>query len=261
MAAAVDERLLRAHVASELKEARRVPGPKTFASVPALVVERDVVAGALSSAAVHLGDSAAVCSVSGSAAPVDPEDPAAGVLDVVVSTAQFCDAANVPRDDIQSRAKLVAKFVRDALLQSDAIDLAALVIVEGSVCWQLRVDVRLIELASAPYDVALCAAVAALRTVSIPSGVLPDGTETAARQLTLRARPVALTCALVRHGELLASPSQQELLAADATLTVTIDAASGGVVGVHHRGGYPCSREVMSRAMEWAGSFAAAADL
>jgi exosome complex RNA-binding protein Rrp42 (RNase PH superfamily) len=203
---------------------------------------------ALSSVAVRVGASFAMCVVKAEVGPTEPEQPALGRVDYSVSFAPFCEQGpdGGGRDEQQQRCRELALQLDDAF--DNAVHRRDLCITRGEVCWVLKVDVRLMQLDAYAVDVCSLAAAAALRRVTLPATTLADGTETVETPLRMPVVPVCVTSALALNGTVvLADPSLSEALVSDAHVTVVVDAAKGGaLLGVRHHGGFPCAQPALA---------------
>ena len=199
------------------------------------------------SALVKVGRTTVIAAVKLEACQPDPDAPDRGFLDVVVEFPPMCSASTRPgrpNDD----AHFVARRIEDALLDSAAIDKRKLTIKEGLWAWKICLDVYCLDHDGSMLDAGLMAALAALRDAKVPFVVVDDrgkitygGRKTDEREpdegkIEVAAAPVAVTTALYRK-HLIVDPDAEEEALAEATVTVTMDARGGKVVGVHKPGG------------------------
>ena len=169
---------------------------------------------------VSIGTSVRVaCGVTCEFAPVDPEKPTEGRISTTVTFPAICGAS--PEDVTRRR---ISDFVNSTFLS--CLDLKQLVIVEGEVCWVLRIDVVVLEADGGLYDAAVSAVSQALHKSNLPEVPLPDGSgnNTLSKPLALKRLPICCTFAVV-NDVVISDPDSQELLVAQCECAIVLAAA------------------------------------
>lgn len=188
---------------------------------------------------VKLGDTSACATVT--CELVDPSGPGAkhGFFDV---TARPVDATSTRSDliiDVQSALEA-------ALRTSGAVDTESLCVLPGRKVWSLAVVVTLLADDGNACDVAVLAAVSALRhfrrpdlTIRGDEVIVHPARERDPVPLSLHHVPIQLSAAILPDGSFVVDPSHAEAAAADSVLSVAVT-PSEQVCGVRKRSGKPC---------------------
>lgn len=210
---------------------------------------------ALGSALAKHGETTACAGVTGTVVAPDAETPESGFLDVRVVYAPQASAEGRP-GRAHSKRDAAAATTAAALRNSDILGkgLRDLCVERGAFVWRLRLDVIVLNDDGAAADVAVTAAVAALRDCVLPEAVVErgnvvlgdegEGAKTSTNEdedvrkgtpLNVRNTPVCLTTAL--YGEhLLIDPTHKEEALSECEVSVVLT-EDGMIRGVFKPGG------------------------
>lgn len=223
-----DAELLSRHVIEQLSQGHRVGSRKPL-EPRSRIVTTGTVAHALASATARIGESLAVCGVTGEFGPTDPDLPDEGRIDVSVTLSPLIHLARTNRDEASTVGRVVALFVQQCLEEAQVVDLAELCIRSGEVCWVLKVDVVLLHVDAPIRDLALCAANGALQAVRLPRVQLPDGEWTLEKTLAARSVASCITMGTVLGKHFIDMNAHEELTTDGSICVLFHQGAESGV--------------------------------
>ncbi|KAA1477745.1 hypothetical protein DENSPDRAFT_933896 [Dentipellis sp. KUC8613] len=194
------------------------------------------------SALVRLGGTTVVVGVKAEIAPPELDAPDAGFLVPNLDLPALCSPRFKPGPPSEE-AQVLSARLNDALLASAILPLTTLCIEPGKAAWVLYVDATCINYDGNAFDAALLGMVAALRNTRLPQATYnPDTGRTLCSRKTrtplqLGARvPAAYSFGIFNSTSILADPTAFEEPLLDATLTITLDAPSGALLGTAQLG-------------------------
>lgn len=227
-------------------------------------LHRSVIAAAHGSAAIRLGQSAAVAGVRAEVLQATPEQSAkVNHISASVELPPFCSAAFREKSRTLGVSTFLSNALADVLGSSDVLDPLQLCIREGELEWVLHVNVVCLNHDGNAFDLCLLAALAALedtrlpalvedpapapggvrRLVEAPVGISPLVFE--ARQVALASRPLPVTFAQLPGGLWVLDPcAAEEALGAGVSLCL-----SGGRWLIYHQGGGTDANRILGELM------------
>ena len=195
----------------------RVDGRK-FDEIRQATIKPGVISRAEGSAEVALGNTRVIAGIKVELGEPFPDTPDRGVLTTnieLVPMASPTFESGPPGEDAIELARVVDRGIRE----SEAIDMAKLVIEEGGKVWIVFIDIHVLDYDGNLFDASGLAAMAALKNTVINGE--RHGLDIS-MPLPVQHTPVPVT--FVKIGDsLIADPTLDEELIADSRITVTTD--------------------------------------
>jgi exosome complex component RRP42 len=246
----VVETIKRNQLVEALSKGKRLDG-RGLNELRKLEIKTHVIEKANGSAMVTLGNTQVLAGVKVDKGTPFPDTPDKGLLivgaEVLPMAAAYLEAGH-PDESAIELARVVDRGVRE----SEMIDVASLVIKEGTWVYSVFVDVNILNADGNLFDATSYAVVSALLTAKMPRFVL-DGDvvkDTGERvPLPVSKIPISVTIASI-NGILVLDPTEEEEAVMDAR--ITLDTEDGGNLCAGQKGepGYLTPEQILTAA-EW----------
>jgi exosome complex component RRP42 len=219
----VVETLRRAQMIELLAKGKRLDG-RDLDQLRPVRIETAVIEKANGSAKVSLGNTQIIAGTKIATGTPFPDTPDKGLLIVnaeVLPLASAYSEPGPPDEDAIELARVVDRGVRE----SEMIDLAKLVIVEGKTVYSVFVDVNVLNIDGNLFDATSYAVVSALLTAKMPRYKAENNEAKNTGEMVdvpLSKVPVSITIARIGNA-LVVDPTAEEEAVMDARITLTTD--------------------------------------
>ena len=217
MSRAIISEIRKNHILALLADGKRTDGrgPEDMRDIS---VQTGVVESADGSAIAKFGNTEVIVGVKIVPGTPFPDTPGKGVLTTgaeLIPMAHPLFESGPPGEDAIELARVVDRGIRE----SGMVDVDALCIEEGKEVWMCFIDIYALNYDGNLFDVTNAAAVAALRSATVPAEQYKKGEN---YPLPTRCIPVAVTAAKIGN-TLILDPNFDEEQISSARLTVTTD--------------------------------------
>ncbi|NLL94656.1 MAG: exosome complex protein Rrp42 [Thermoplasmatales archaeon] len=207
----------RDHLLNLLAKGERADG-RAFDEFRPITVETGFIESADGSARVRMGDTEVIAGLKMIPGTPYPDAPASGVMSTgaeLIPLAHASFESGPPSPDAVELARVVDRGIRE----SKMIDMDDLCIEEGKEVWMCFIDIYAINHDGNLFDASNLAAVAALRTATVPMEQYGKGED---RPLKTTCVPISVTMAKIGN-DLIVDPNFDEGHIASCRLTVATD--------------------------------------
>ncbi|UCE80544.1 MAG: exosome complex protein Rrp42 [Methanobacteriota archaeon] len=209
--------LKRDHITKLLSKGIRIDGRK-FEEMRPLTVEKSYIQSAEGSARVRLGDTDVIVGVKMVVGQPFPDTPDKGVLTTNAELKPL--ASETFESGPPGKAAIeLARVVDRGIREGQAVDMEKLCIEAEKEVWIMFIDIHTIDYDGNLFDAANVAAIAALKDAVVPAKRADKGEDF---PLPVAHEPISVTAVKI-DGHILADPTYDEEVVADARLTVAIN--------------------------------------
>ncbi|XP_069826038.1 exosome complex component RRP43 [Dendropsophus ebraccatus] len=199
------------------------------------------------SALVKLGNCTVICGIKAEFANPPSDAPNKGYIVPNVDLTPLCSSRFRPGPPGEE-AQVASQFVADVIENSQIIQREDLCIASGKLVWVLYCDLVCLDYDGNLLDACICALVAALRNVQLPSVKISEETGLAQVQLASKSplnilkQPVSTSFAVFEDTYIIVDPTEEEESLATGLLTVVTE-EDGKLCTIRKPGGSSLSAE------------------
>ncbi|XP_075707850.1 exosome complex component RRP43 [Rhinoderma darwinii] len=199
------------------------------------------------SALVKLGNCTVMCGIKAEFASPPTDAPNKGYIVPNMDLTPLCSSRFRPGPPGEE-AQVASQFIADVLENSQIIQKEDLCIAKGKLAWVLYCDLICLDYDGNLFDASVCALVAAMRNVRLPSVRISEDTGVAEVQtsskspLNILKQPVSTSFAVFDDMYILADPTDEEESLATGLMTIVTD-EDGKLCTIRKPGGSALSAE------------------